>query len=50
MRFKISLKMALENNTNQSDIMIKNELITIILPSLFFSLIYTYLYNNIFKK
>jgi hypothetical protein len=42
--------MALENNTNQSDIMIKNELATIVLPSLFFSLIYTYSYNNIFKK
>ncbi|WP_081298598.1 phosphoethanolamine transferase [Gilliamella sp. Bim1-2] len=42
------LKTALENDTNQSYIMIKNEFLSIILPSFLFSIIYTYfVYNKI---
>ena len=43
------LKTALENDTNQSFLMIKNESFSIILPSIFFTLLYTFFIFNKIK-
>ncbi|WP_081298440.1 sulfatase-like hydrolase/transferase, partial [Gilliamella sp. wkB108] len=43
------LKTALENDTNQSYLMIKNELISIIIPSIIFTLLYTFFIFNKIK-